>query len=65
MKLSVLSKQLIITKHDEIENFTQMIVREDAQLLYGFGSREERDVFKTLIKVSGVGPKMALTYYLA
>lgn len=46
--------------NDEIEIFTQMIVREDAQLLYGFGSREERDVFKTLIKVSGVGPKMAI-----
>jgi holliday junction DNA helicase RuvA len=39
---------------------TQMIVREDAQLLYGFFDRRERDLFNSLIKVNGVGPKMAL-----
>lgn len=37
-----------------------MVVREDAQLLYGFFDREERTLFRTLIKVNGVGPKMAL-----
>lgn len=36
------------------------VVREDASLLFGFASREERDLFRTLIKVNGVGPKMAL-----
>ena len=36
------------------------VVREDANLLYGFASREERDMCRTLLKVNGVGPKMAL-----
>lgn len=39
---------------------THLTVREDAQLLYGFHSQAERELFRTLIKVSGVGPKMAL-----
>lgn len=46
--------------NDQITIYTQMIVREDAQLLYGFISQEEKEAFKTLIKVSGVGPKMAI-----
>lgn len=39
---------------------THLVVREDAQLLYGFYSPQERRMFRSLIKVSGVGPKMAL-----
>ena len=39
---------------------THFIVREDAQLLYGFSSLAERQLFRELIKVNGVGPKMAL-----
>jgi Holliday junction DNA helicase RuvA len=39
---------------------THLVVREDAQLLYGFYSLQERRMFRSLIKVSGVGPKMAL-----
>ena len=39
---------------------THMVVREDAQLLYGFHSESERLLFKSLIKVNGVGPKLAL-----
>lgn len=39
---------------------THMVVREDAQLLYGFITTEERSAFKELIKVSGVGPRIAL-----
>lgn len=39
---------------------THMVVREDAQLLYGFGSEAERSSFRQLIKITGVGPKMAL-----
>lgn len=38
-----------------------MVVREDAQLLYGFASLSERGLFRTLIKINGVGPKLALT----
>ncbi|MCZ2406434.1 MAG: Holliday junction branch migration protein RuvA [Burkholderiales bacterium] len=40
---------------------TQFIVREDAQLLYGFGTQAERQAFRELIKVSGVGPRTALS----
>ncbi len=39
---------------------THLVVREDAQLLYGFHSESERLLFKSLIKVNGVGPKLAL-----
>ncbi|KGT90564.1 ATP-dependent DNA helicase RuvA [Erwinia typographi] len=40
--------------------FTQFVVREDAQLLFGFNSKPERALFRELIKVNGVGPKLAL-----
>ncbi len=40
--------------------FTQFVVREDAQLLYGFNNKQERTLFRELIKVNGVGPKLAL-----
>jgi Holliday junction DNA helicase RuvA len=40
---------------------THFVVREDAQLLYGFGLLSERRLFRALIKVNGVGPKLALT----
>lgn len=41
--------------------YIHTVVREDALLLYGFIEEEERAMFRTLIKVSGVGPKMAIT----
>jgi holliday junction DNA helicase RuvA len=44
----------------EVRLLTHMVVREDAQLLYGFGTEEERRLFRNLLKVSGVGPKIAL-----
>lgn len=40
---------------------TQFIVREDAHLLYGFLTHEERIAFRQLLKISGVGPKLALS----
>lgn len=40
---------------------THLVVREDAQLLYGFASLAERSLFRTLIKINGVGAKLALT----
>jgi holliday junction DNA helicase RuvA len=41
--------------------YTHFVVREDAQQLYGFVSRAERDLFRVLIRISGVGPKLALS----
>ena len=40
--------------------FVHMVVREDAQLLFGFSSRQQRELFRSLVKVNGVGPKVAL-----
>jgi holliday junction DNA helicase RuvA len=37
------------------------VVREDAQILYGFGTAQERQAFRQLIKITGVGPRMALS----
>ena len=45
---------------EKVALFTQLIVREDAHLLYGFGTESERATFKQLLKVSGVGPKVGL-----
>ncbi|MCL6416320.1 Holliday junction branch migration protein RuvA [Aestuariirhabdus sp. Z084] len=45
----------------EVTLYTHFVVREDAQLLYGFADRQERELFRTLIRVNGVGPKLALT----
>ena len=39
---------------------THLVVREDAHILYGFGTTEERQLFRSLLKVSGVGPRIAL-----
>ena len=41
--------------------YTHFVVREDAQLLYGFTSTTERSLFRQLIRAHGIGPKMALT----
>jgi Holliday junction DNA helicase RuvA len=41
--------------------YTHFVVREDAQQLFGFASRGERDLFRELIRISGVGPKLALS----
>lgn len=45
----------------EVSLVTHFVVREDAQLLYGFIDDSDRTLFRQLIKVSGVGPKLALT----
>jgi holliday junction DNA helicase RuvA len=45
----------------EVRLLTHLVVREDAHVLYGFGTEEERRLFRSVLKVSGVGPKLALS----
>ena len=47
-------------KGQKVTLWTHLTVREDAQLLYGFLDAQEKTIFRTLLKVNGVGPKMAL-----
>jgi Holliday junction DNA helicase RuvA len=49
-----------IGSDESVKVFTQFIVREDAQLLYGFATKEEREMFNHLISVSGIGPNTAM-----
>ncbi len=46
---------------EEVTLFTHFSVREDAQLLYGFFSKNERALFRLLVRISGIGPKIALS----
>lgn len=60
--------QISVTTHADlpvlgelVKLLTYFIVREDAQILYGFSTEEERELFKLLISVNGIGPKMAMS----
>ena len=46
---------------EKVSLLTQLVVREDAQILYGFSTTVERAAFRELIKISGVGPRTALS----
>lgn len=46
---------------EKVSLLTHFVVREDAQILYGFGTSAERTAFRQLIKISGVGPRTALS----
>ncbi|HWI82390.1 Holliday junction branch migration protein RuvA [Ramlibacter sp.] len=46
---------------ERVSLLTHFVVREDAQILYGFGSPAERETFRQLIKIAGVGPRTALS----
>ncbi|MDA1299867.1 MAG: Holliday junction branch migration protein RuvA [Proteobacteria bacterium] len=46
---------------DQVLLYTHLVVREDAHLLYGFATKGERELFRALIKVNGVGPRVALS----
>lgn len=45
----------------EVMLYTHLVVREDAHVLFGFGTETERRLFRALIRVNGVGPRLALT----
>jgi len=46
---------------EKVSLLTHFVVREDAQILFGFGTPGEREAFRQLIKISGVGPRTALS----
>ncbi len=52
---------LLPASGEKVSLLTHFVVREDAQILYGFGTSGERDAFRQLIKISGVGPRTALS----
>ncbi len=60
MEASLNTFALLPASGDEIVLHTHLTVREDAHLLYGFATLEERALFRDLIRISGVGPKLAL-----
>lgn len=49
-----------IGSSESVKVFTKLIVREDAHLLYGFATKDEREMFNYLISVSGIGPNIAM-----
>ena len=49
-----------LSDSEQIKLHTKLIVREDAQILYGFFTKEEREMFNYLISVSGIGPNTAM-----
>lgn len=50
-----------LKKGSEVTLFTELVVREDSLTLYGFSEADERDAFRTLMTVKGIGPRLALT----
>ena len=46
---------------EKVSLLTHFVVREDAQILYGFGTAAEREAFRQLVKISGIGPRTALS----
>jgi len=55
-----ISLQTFSVLEENLKLYTTHIVREDAQLLYGFATKTEKTLFERLIKINGVGPKVAL-----
>jgi len=60
MEIALSTFVALPTLNELVTIHTHMVVREDAQLLFGFSSLSERGLFKSLIKVNGVGPKLAI-----
>lgn len=61
IQISVTTHADLPTLGETVKLLTYFVVREDAQILYGFSSEEERELFKLLISVNGIGPKMAMS----
>ena len=60
VEISLTTYAQILETEGPVTVHTHLVVRDDAHLLYGFASIGEREMFRTLIKVNGVGPRMAL-----
>ncbi len=54
------ARQLPIDSHENIQIFTHLQIQEDRQILYGFASAAERDLFRQLVGVSGIGMQLAI-----
>jgi Holliday junction DNA helicase RuvA len=61
IELNLRDINLLPTLGEIIIVYTHMVIREDFQGLYGFLDKQDRDCFRSLIKVSGIGPKMGLS----
>ncbi|HEY9834551.1 MAG TPA: Holliday junction branch migration protein RuvA, partial [Stenomitos sp.] len=55
-----LSQELLAASGEMVQVFTHLQIREDQQILYGFASAAERDLFRQLISVSGIGAQLAI-----
>ena len=60
VEISLSTSYSLVDQPNPVTIFTHLVVRADAHLLFGFATLEERTLFRTLIKVNGVGPKLAL-----
>ena len=60
VEISLTTYVQVLETEGPVTVHTHLVVRDDAHLLYGFASMGEREMFRTLIKVNGVGPRMAL-----
>lgn len=59
LRINFLKVQGILSPGEEVTIFTHLILREDQAAIYGFLKREDLEVFRELLKVNGVGPRMA------
>ena len=60
VEISLTTYAQVLETEGPVTVHTHLVVRDDAHLLFGFASAGEREMFRTLIKVNGVGPRMAL-----
>lgn len=60
LTLTTAARVVAATVGARVELFTHLVVREDVHLLFGFATQSERDLFRALIRVNGIGPRLAL-----